>query len=307
MTASSQAIRCTSALHAVVVTYRRPLQLELTLSALSRQTRPPDSIVIVDNDPTESARSIVEGINGLTYLPAHDNLGPAGGIALGMIGVLAKSDGDDSVLLIDDDDPPPHVDTVERLLHSLKLAQTQGHRCAGVALTGARYRRTRGDFVRVPDSELSGLVQVDYLGGGQCPIYVVDALRSVSGSDSGLFFGFDDADLGLQFRKAGWELLIPGDLWMAMRKLNGRQGVGTPQRSATPAAPWRQYYSSRNAIHLARRYGTRRAVLETALRGFVLTPAHRWIRQRSAPSARAAASGTLAGLRRELGRTVDPT
>ena len=146
----------------------------------------------------------------------------------------------DVVLLVDDDDPPPHADTIERLLRELKSAQIQGYRCAGVALTGARYRRTRGDFVRVPDSELSGLVQVDYLGGGQCPIYAVEALRSVCGSDPGLFFGFDDADFGLQFRRSGWELLVPGDLLMEMRELNGRKGVGRSPRSTIcngPLAP----------------------------------------------------------------------
>ena len=37
--------------------------------------------------------------------------------------------------------------------------------------------------------------------GNQCPIYVVEALRSVSGSYPGLFFGFDDADLGCSFAK----------------------------------------------------------------------------------------------------------
>jgi hypothetical protein len=294
------------ALHAVVVTYCRPVQLGSTLAAIAAQTRPVDSIVVVDNDPIESARPVSARVEGLTYLAADDNLGPAGGIALGMREVLATAAENDVVILIDDDDPPPHPDTFERLLCALESARRQGRRCAGVALAGARYRPTRGDFVRVPDSELSTLVRVDYLGGGQCPIYVVGALRSISGSDPGLFFGLDDADMGLQLRAAGWELLVPGDLWIEMREANGRLGIATSPHTDTALAPWRQYYSSRNAVHLAKRYGTRRALLETALRGLTLTPVNRWFRQGSRSSARAAVAGTVAGLRGELGRVVDP-
>jgi hypothetical protein len=294
------------ALHAVVVTYRRPVQLETTLAAMSAQTRSVDTILVVDNDPMESARPVAERCESAGYLPAGDNLGPAGGIALGLARVLAISDVNDMVMLIDDDDPPAQMDAVERLLYAFDLAHRRGFRCAGVGLAGARYRRSRGDLVRVPDSDLSGLVEVDYLGGGQCPIYLVDSLRSVRGSDGGLFFGLDDADLGLQLRDGGWDLLVPGDLWLEMRQLNGRTGVGASPRSLAPLTPWRQYYSSRNAVHLAKRYGTGRAVVETVLRGLTLVPANRWIRQLSGSSARAAASGTLAGLRGEFGRTVAP-
>ena len=306
MTEYNEPVEHVPALHAVVVTYCRPNQLESTLAAVSAQTRPADSVLIVDNDPMESARPVAESRDGVVYLPTGDNLGPAGGIAVGIERVLATSDKNDLVLLIDDDDPPAQTVTFERLLQALNLSHRQGFRCAGVGLTGARYRRSRGDLVRVPDSELSGLVRVDYLGGNQCPTYLVEALQSISGSDSGLFFGLDDADLGLQLRSAGWDLLVPGDLWLEMREMNGRTGIGASPRSPAPLIPWRQYYASRNAVHLARRYGTRRAVAETVSRGLTLIPANRWIRQRSGSSARAAVSGTLAGLRGEMGRTVAP-
>jgi GT2 family glycosyltransferase len=291
---------------AIVVTYKRPEMLRTTLIGLGDQSRPPTSVLVIDNDPAQTAGPIADEF-GHGYLCTSDNLGPAGGIALGVEVVVSDAADDDLVLLVDDDDPLPSADTLERLVDAFGVASRRAGRCAGVGLVGARYRPSRGDFVRVDDDELVGLVPVDYIGGGHAPLYLVRALREVGTFDAALFFGFDDSEFGLRLKRAGWDLYVPGELWHELRRSTGRLAMpATPRIGAAPPA-WRQYYSARNAVHLARRYGTKRGLRKTVLRGFVVTPGRRLVHQRSFSVALAAARGTLDGLRGVQGRAVEPT
>jgi glycosyltransferase involved in cell wall biosynthesis len=296
----------TASVTAIVVTYRRPDALADTLDQLAAQTRPPDSTIVVDNDPDESARTIVDGRRNVGYLAAGDNLGPSGAISLAMTRVVVDASDEDLVLLVDDDDPPPDPDSIERVVSAIAEAQAQGWRCAGAGLAGARFRPARAAFVRVPDDELHGPVGVDYIGGGQCPIYRVEAIRTVGAFDTGFFFGFDDADFGLRLRAAGWALVVPGEYWAELRSRRGRTGA-VATRSTVPAAAWRQYYSARNTVHLARRHGNRRGRVVAAMRGAVSSPARSVLVHGSPAVAWASGRGTLDGLRGELGRTDLPS
>jgi hypothetical protein len=279
--------------------------LDGTLQHLADQSRRPDTTIVVDNDPAESARPVVDGLPGVRYLAAGDNLGPAGGIALALREVLSTAQDDDLVLLVDDGDPPPDIDSIERVSAALTDARVNGWRCAGAGIAGARFRASRAAFERVADQELTGTVSVDYIGGGQCPIYRVDAIRSVDDFDGGFFFGFDDADFGLRLRRAGWALVVPGEYWLDLRSRRGRIGA-TPVRSSRPMAPWRQYYSARNVVHLARRYGTVQGEIVAVVRGALTSPARSLVVHHSLANASASVRGTLNGLRGELGRTEPP-
>src|ERR1700753_712474 len=86
----------------VVVTHRRPDELTKSLDVLSTQSRALDHLIVVDNDPDERVRDIVNGQPvATTYLPSHRNLGGAGGFALGILHALAL--GADWVWLAGDD------------------------------------------------------------------------------------------------------------------------------------------------------------------------------------------------------------
>ena len=95
----------TDTVYAVVVTHRRPDELAKSLDALTAQTRPPDHLVVVDNDDDARVRDVVSGQPiATTYLGSRRNLGGAGGFALGMLHALAL--GADWVWLADDDGRP---------------------------------------------------------------------------------------------------------------------------------------------------------------------------------------------------------
>jgi rhamnopyranosyl-N-acetylglucosaminyl-diphospho-decaprenol beta-1,3/1,4-galactofuranosyltransferase len=89
----------------VVVTHRRPDELAKSLDVLVSQSRPPDHLIVVDNDDDSRVADLVAGQPVTsTYLGSRRNLGGAGGFALGMLHALAL--GADWIWLADDDGRP---------------------------------------------------------------------------------------------------------------------------------------------------------------------------------------------------------
>jgi rhamnopyranosyl-N-acetylglucosaminyl-diphospho-decaprenol beta-1,3/1,4-galactofuranosyltransferase len=105
----------TDTVFVVVVTYRRPDELSKSLDAVTTQSRPPDGLVVVDNDNDPRVRDLVAGQPiPSTYVGSLRNLGGAGGFALGMLHALAL--GADWVWLADDDGRPADSDVLSTLL-----------------------------------------------------------------------------------------------------------------------------------------------------------------------------------------------
>ncbi|WP_083914069.1 glycosyltransferase [Ilumatobacter nonamiensis] len=292
----------TPRIHSIVVTYRRPTVLRATLAAIDAQQVRPDHIVVVDNDSAGEATSDLDEPENVTYLRAAENLGPAGGIAVGMHRVLENADDEDLVLLIDDDDPPPSSDSIARVLAIMADA---GPDVAAAGLVGARFDRRRALTRRVPDRELVGRVDVDYIAGGQFPMYRVGAIRDVGVFDAQLFFGFEELEFGLRLRSAGYRLLVDGDAMLALRRAHGRTGIGA-RAQATPRPPWRRYYSSRNIVEISRRYGLRGAVVLSVLHAGPMAAVRGLLRFRDTRLAAAALRGTADGVRGRLGRVDVP-
>lgn len=102
---------------AVVVTHRRPEELARSLDVLCSQTRPPDKLIVIDNDNSGDTRvhALVTGQQiPQIYLNSRRNLGGAGGFALGML--LALAHGADWIWLADDDGYAQGTEVLETLL-----------------------------------------------------------------------------------------------------------------------------------------------------------------------------------------------
>lgn len=291
---------------AVMVTHERPDVALATLSAMLEQTRPPDSVTVVDHSRQAMPDPILEEGERVSILRTGENLGPAGGLAVGTRRALELAGDDDWLLFVDDDDPPADDLVIERLI-------SFGERCrghvelGGVGLAGGRFDRRWGLLRRVPDEELGGTVAVDYLGGNQFPCYRVGAIRYVGPPRADLFFGFDDLELGLRLRRAGFDLLVDGEDWGLRRRAMGRAGMTARQAAAVRRrSSWRRYYGSRNLVWLSLNYGARGAALVTLARSSVLAGlADAW-RARSFAAASPALRGGLHGWRSKLGRTILP-
>src|SRR5262249_13325729 len=88
---------------AFVVTWNRPEPLRRSLETLLRQTWPPDAIFVLDNGEGDDALRVTQDVGGgrIPYRRTGDNLGPAGGIALGMRWLVEL--GFEWILVNDDD------------------------------------------------------------------------------------------------------------------------------------------------------------------------------------------------------------
>lgn len=259
------------ALHAVVVTYRRPPHLEVMLTRLAEQRRPPDTVVVVDNDVEESARDATarapQPHGAVAYLPSGGNIGPAGGIALGMKHVLTHATDDDWIVLLDDDDPPRTPDLLAALEDLGMTMRAADRTVAAVGLSGTSFDQSRGIARRIPDSALVGAVPSSCIGGGQLPMYSVHAVRDVGVVDERLFFGFEDLEYGLRLRASGYGVYAHGELWLRERAHHGRLGITTPPSRSLIEPGWRRYYSLRNLIYILRLRGHPLGAARLAARG----------------------------------------
>ena len=90
---------------AVIVTYNRCAMVLESLAAVEGQSRPPDSVVVIDNASTDgTAAAVRAGFPGARLVELPSNTGGAGGFAYGLS--LALADGADLVWLMDDDTIP---------------------------------------------------------------------------------------------------------------------------------------------------------------------------------------------------------
>jgi rhamnopyranosyl-N-acetylglucosaminyl-diphospho-decaprenol beta-1,3/1,4-galactofuranosyltransferase len=248
-------------LHGVLVTFQRPEELGRSLAVLEEQTRLLDTLVVVDNSPAREAESVVArsaAAGRVDYLASGRNLGPAGGIALGMEHCLQQADDGDWVCLFDDDDPvPDHDILMDRMRHAACCVERD---VGGFGDGGGVLDRKKG---RLRPASPGG--DADYLGSGYCPLYRVRAIRSVGTFDAELFFGFDDLEYGLRLNSGGWRLEIGPE----------PRPFGHPRRPpslAVGALDWRRYYSLRNLVYLLRRSGHGGAAVRVALVNGVAKP-----------------------------------
>src|SRR5690348_4101189 len=107
---------------AVVVTRHRREQLVDSLAAMAKQTHPIAHLIVVDNGPDQPAREVVEAC-GLpsTYIPSWNNMGGAGGFALGILHALTM--GADWIWLGDDDGRAADEGTLSTLV---EVAERRG-------------------------------------------------------------------------------------------------------------------------------------------------------------------------------------
>ncbi|QNN52118.1 glycosyltransferase [Nocardioides mesophilus] len=303
-------------MHGVLVTFRRPLDLADSLQRIGSQTRPLDTLLVVDNAAEVETERLVSQhphvAGEVRYLAAPDNLGPAGGLALGVESVLDAAADEDWVMFLDDDDPPrtDHVFADVTTFADEMLDHHSGGPggVGGVGLVGGRFDTRRGLGTRLPDPELEGPVQVSYIGGGQFPCYRVGAVRSAGGPSAPLFFGFDDLEFGLRLASAGYPLFVSGQLWLEERRVRGRLGLTQAPARELGAPGWRDYYATRNLIWILRRrsaLGAARVVLRRVLvKPIINLPRHP---RYAAAHLRLGVRAAFDGYAGRLGRRVEPS
>jgi glycosyltransferase involved in cell wall biosynthesis len=246
-------------LYGVLVTFRRPKELANALERVGGQSRPPDRLVVVDNSPTPEQRDLVNGAGAgalvTEYVPTEQNAGFAGGVDIGMRRVLEYASDEDWIVVLDDDDPPASPTALADLERFARDMFEQDPMTAVVGIVGGRFDLRRGRMARVPDSELTGPVLVDFIGGGHLPIFRVSAIRAQGSFSSDIFFGLSEVEHGLRLRRAGFSIYADGRLWRERREIAGRIGIEVQPSLRLTTMNWRRYYSLRNTIYILRSHG----------------------------------------------------
>ncbi len=278
--------------------------------------------MVVDNDSSPAVREIVEqavaaGL-AVEYLDAGDNIGPAGGFAVGMDRLLPNADDDDWVVLFDDDDPPFFDDALESATRFGSQMLANDPSTGAVGISGGRFDTRRGRVIRIGDAEIRGAVQVDLSTGGGLPAYRVAAIRKAGVFRRELFFGFEELEYGLRLTRSGFHLYADGEKWAERKRVKRERGLlPSEQESADRAAAtgvrvvatsWRRYYSLRNLIFILREFGASGTALRVALvRGAIKPLVNLPIRPRPAwDSLRIGIRASWDGWRGHMGRSVEP-
>jgi hypothetical protein len=180
-----------------------------------------------------------------------ENLGPAGAGAYAVRELAAA--GFDWILFGDDDDPPVFDYAIERLLRLVNARSAE--KLGVVGAVGARFDWRKGEADRLRDEELTGVVPVDTIGTGHQLMVSRAAVEEAGLPDARLFFGGYDPEYCLRIGRAGYRLLVDGELMRKLRENAGRLGrVSTKSLVSTYAyeSLWRRYYRTRNYIFTMR-------------------------------------------------------
>lgn len=277
---------------AVVLTYRRVESLTKVVRSLLRQTEAPSLVVVVDNDPSRSAARVSQQLREqsdivIEYVSVGENLGPAGGWQRGVAAAREHALRGGWVGIFDDDDPI----AADTALHDLMCAaRTADPRVAAIGLRGARLDRRRARLLRVVPP-LGRAVEVDYLASNGAPLYRWEAVDAEGFFDSSLFFGFEDLDLGLRLKRAGWLCLA----------LSPEAPIHIPETGGW-GTPWREYYKSRALVVVCRRNLGWLQLAAVLVRSVGLGSVRLSLQTRSLECARARITGAFDGLRGHLGR-----
>ncbi len=197
---------------AVVVTYRRTDLLRGSVDAVLAQTRPPDFVLVVDND--HMAKEVVAG-EPVEVFETGENLGPAGGYEVGFREALDR--GAAKVWTIDDD-VVPEPDCLQRLLDA-----------------------SDGRDVLIPLQRKPGFVR-GHPPSWNGALFDAGVVRAVGLPRGDLFFWAEDTEFYQRIRWAGFPIRpVPGASVLHLNPEDRTRGTGRD---------WRLYYEVRNGLYV---------------------------------------------------------
>ncbi len=292
-----------------ITTFDRPEVLRSTIGAMLGQTRPPSTLLIVDNGTDPGTPEVVAGFRDerVLYVSTGDNLGSAGGTAFGMQWLHQRDF--EWISSIDDDDPPRTADTIERL--RALIARQDSPDLGAVSAVGSRWDWRTGEYSRLPDDALHGDVAIDVIGGNAVLTVRRTVIDRIGTPEPRFFFGFYDPLYCLRIAQAGFRLMIDGDLMREYRTLAGRLQL-EQRRAWVPSEPdsgvWRRYYTTRNYIYRMTRTFDRPDLARREAAKALSRCATAWVRgpRYGARYTSMSVRGILDGYRGRLGRTVTP-
>jgi len=230
---------------AVVVTFKRYVELELTLNAILEEGIQSCDILVVDNTPISIREfKLPHKFPEVNWIYPSQNIASAGGFAQGMEEAVKR--GADWVWLFNDDSRP-----MKGALKSLKCA------CEGANppdLVKISHLNSDGsttllnwEGVKIPKKvPVSKNLQDSDLVTFDGALIATKVIEGIGACDPEYFMGTYEFDFCIKAKKAGFRIATLPNGLLEDGKL-GSQG-GNP--------PWRQYYNTRNHLWLGFHLGS---------------------------------------------------
>lgn len=213
---------------AIVVTYRRPETLSVTLRAIERQSLPASQIIVVDNDDDPEVLSLMTKCHPeARYLPSSKNAGYGAALAMGMR--VAQTDHDPEWYWLLDDDTPPTTEALEGAIHvsaSNDQAWVVGNR--GGRIVFGRIQHGFQDGAKINQADFA------LVDGAVVSKEAVDA---VGFPRTDLFMMLEDVEYTTRIADSGGQLFV--------------RPVESTALHMGYSSPWRSYYQSRNHLRIA--------------------------------------------------------
>lgn len=224
----------------VIVTYKRPAQLVRTLEAILSQGILSKHIWVINNDKEDKLESALSQFPIINIFHSEENIASAGGFASGMTKILQSEL--EWAWLFNDDSRPVNGSLGSILNHADKLSKGKAGmvKLANLNSKGEailQYWKGRRFPKYVPVSQ--SLIETDLVTFDGC-LVSVEMIKEIGTCDPSYFMGTYEFDYCLRAKDRGYQIYtIPNG--MIEDEKSGSMG-GTP--------PWRQYYNTRNHLHL---------------------------------------------------------
>ena len=234
---------------AVVVTYNNREMLNDLLMDFSKQTRPLDEIIVIDNSLIDATKDMIaEKYPNITYIKLAENQGSAGGFHEGLKTALVNND----LIWTLDDDIRLKNDSLERLLNDLS---SLNH------LNNIAAIRSGGSY------DQKGVPKEMDLYTWRGTLFNTDAIKKVGLPEKKYFIYGEDLEHSIRLRKAGFVLYWgPSSSIREVREgKTNKKVLGIKSRVYFDS--FRFYYAFRNEIYIYTRYWYPIKLIKTLLYG----------------------------------------
>lgn len=241
----------------VIVTYNRLELLRRTISALRKQSRKLDSIIVVDNGCTDGTHEWLDGETDL-YTIHQDNVGGSGGFWRGI--KEAYYQGFDYIWCMDDD-VYPEPDCLELLLS--KDSQEVGILCplrkqnGRIFLSEVKQFNLSNPFKSLHDNklrrnEIQNNECIDIEGiAFEGPLIKNEVVEKIGLPNKELFLLYDDSDYSYRTVISGYKVRFVTNAILNKELFFANDDIVTKRKKGK----WKLYYHIRNTVYFNKKYG----------------------------------------------------